>query len=62
MAFLVFIMWVVLLTSGELAAGAILTPFLVLLLWRARAFEPRTQAWLDGIVRRVDEFLERVVR
>lgn len=62
MTVVVFIIWAVLLTSGELAAGAILTPFLVLLLWRARAFDPAMQRRLDGIVRRVDEFLDRVAR
>ena len=53
MAFILFIIWVILGAGGCFGWWLALTPVVLFALWRARAFEPRTQAWLDDVVEKI---------
>lgn len=49
---LLFLVWVILAAAGVFGWWLLLTPVVLVSLWLARAFEPRTQAWLDEVSRR----------
>lgn len=50
-AFIIFIVWVILGATGSWLLWLLLSPIVVLSLWRSRAFDHRTTEWISKMIK-----------